>query len=399
MGTATATWTFDSNSQSWSGQGAASGQSLTWVSTGGDTTPGCLSNSLTGPSGSGYWLLQGSWNSLFGLPSTAVVTQVGGGSGDQHAWYCSTFSNAAASTEGPFTFCDGSGALQGTFSTGMGYSAASAIWSVVPAGAIAVPVALQNGTSTVQFRLNASLATSALNATSRPTAFAATTGAGYANPTNAYDGNTSTYSEGNASSPNNTSGSVTLAEVWKTFSTVSGSPSSLVLKVTSQVFALSNNAFARIEYSLDSGTSWTTIYSATATRATTTDQVTLPANQNLAAVQVRCTASATTTVQNVGGRLIYTPSHSDHFIYEISIAATANGTNTLLFDDVQLTVTYTASGTASPSGVTAATAVNAPTGTGAAIATPTGVTAATAIGTATSQTLQASLQVSSLFGF
>lgn len=123
----------------------------------------------------------------------------------------------------------------------------------------------------------------------RPTAFTAFSTPGYSSPANAADGNAGTFSAGP-----NTAG-ILNEEDWSGFSTITGTPTQVLLKVTSAANCTSSsNDGVEIQYSKD-GThnNDTLIYQlglfagvAPQPRALQTDVITLPTTQNPANVRV-----------------------------------------------------------------------------------------------------------------
>ena len=111
------------------------------------------------------------------------------------------------------------------------------------------------------------------------------------NPNFAIDGNMTTFADVLMSGTE--TGSVTLT--LSTASPTSASWTSLTLNVLSSViYTIGPNATGVLKYSLDGGTSFTTIYSKTnANRAQQIDSVAIPTDQNLALVRVVATLSTT----------------------------------------------------------------------------------------------------------
>lgn len=109
-------------------------------------------------------------------------------------------------------------------------------------------------------------------------------------PTAAFDQNFST-----AGTCGDSSVSMTPeTEVWSGFvnSIYATAQISVTLKINSSVTKINGtgaNTTGKLEYSLDGGSTWTTVYSVTGTtvRAVTTDAISLPVTQNLTLVQVR----------------------------------------------------------------------------------------------------------------
>ena len=117
----------------------------------------------------------------------------------------------------------------------------------------------------------------------RPSAYSTP---GYNNPANAYDGNSTTYSLGNGSGY---SGNCCNDEKWHGFSAVTGTPTSIVLKVTSQVGGTSPCS-ALLAYATDGGGNPDTykyIYTGALNRSQRTDDVTLSNSQDLTKVLVQ----------------------------------------------------------------------------------------------------------------
>ena len=166
MATTTVTWHFTSTSQSWVFTASGTGNSGAWQSTGGDTgapggDAGCLNNVTTGKNhtGAGHWRLSGTWAAIFGIPSNATVTQVGGISGNQHSWSCATYTTGAASTEGPFAVYQSDGTtLIGTFTTGNAYSSTTA-YARPTASAVSIIGGLQPASTSVILQLAGSVNT------------------------------------------------------------------------------------------------------------------------------------------------------------------------------------------------------------------------------------------------
>jgi hypothetical protein len=119
------------------------------------------------------------------------------------------------------------------------------------------------------------------------------TGTTITNIQNFFDGSTTTF--GSLATTNASSSSRSAQITAQGMSPTSAPWSSLVLNVRTSVTANPANCNAQLEYSLDGGSTYTTIYNLSATtRALTTDQITLANNQNLALIKIRATVQCTT---------------------------------------------------------------------------------------------------------
>lgn len=116
----------------------------------------------------------------------------------------------------------------------------------------------------------------------RPTTYTKTGSVNYTNPAYAYDENQTTYAYG-YDSPHLM---VDCGTKWHGFPAASGSPTLIELKVLSKVAVSGDEGYSGALYSLNGGSSWTTIYSTLNTRAETTDSITLPNSQDLTLVQI-----------------------------------------------------------------------------------------------------------------
>ena len=124
--------------------------------------------------------------------------------------------------------------------------------------------------------------------TVRPTAANATPGQiPYSNPTNAEDGNLSTFSGGTATM------NLGSGEIWSAFGSVTGTPTLINLKISSAANCGTVNDGIELDYSLDGGNTWTAVYSmgifggSCTNRPQQTDVISLPLSQTLSQVQVR----------------------------------------------------------------------------------------------------------------
>lgn len=127
--------------------------------------------------------------------------------------------------------------------------------------------------------------------TYRPSTHTIVSGGGYSNPSNVWDGNASTYAVQSGKS-----GAGGGTDTWQGWSSIVGTPTSVKLKVTSQAtYPTGAHGTTKLEYSTDNGSTWTTVYTTTAARATTTDVITLSIAVNLTQLKIRATVSGTGT--------------------------------------------------------------------------------------------------------
>jgi len=124
----------------------------------------------------------------------------------------------------------------------------------------------------------------------------------YNNPRNAFDGNSTTYSLGNGSGY---AGACCAAETWYGFSAAAGTPTSIKLKVTSQVGGTSP-CTALLQYAMDGGgnpLTYTSIYALAVNRSQRTDDITLSNSQDLTKVvvygQVNCPNGSQAGIQQL----------------------------------------------------------------------------------------------------
>lgn len=109
----------------------------------------------------------------------------------------------------------------------------------------------------------------------------------YSNPTNAEDGNLSTFAAG-TNTMNLGSG-----EIWSGFGSVTGTPTLINLKISSAANCGTVNDGIELDYSLDGGSTWNIVYNmglfggSCINRPQQTDVISLPLNQTLSQVQVR----------------------------------------------------------------------------------------------------------------
>ena len=161
--TATKTWTFDSDTESWAFTYPAGANNTTdsWQSADASPSNGSLQLRISGKNKTNTDRrrdISGTWESLFGIPANSTVTEVGSGTGNSYYWRVSEYATGAAGTVGPFTFRDSSETLIGTFSSGTSFSATSN-WAQKTGTAVSVPANLQASSSTVLFRISNDLAT------------------------------------------------------------------------------------------------------------------------------------------------------------------------------------------------------------------------------------------------
>lgn len=163
MATASKTWTFTSDLQSWVATSVGTGNSCVRSSTNGHNDAGCINNGTTGRnhSGTGHFDLTGTWEALFGIASGSTVTAIMV-SGDGYWGRCATFTTGAASTDGPLELRDSGGTLLLTLVSGTAYSGTFAYANRTPSGAQqnqAIPSAQQASGTTVAIRINGSVTT------------------------------------------------------------------------------------------------------------------------------------------------------------------------------------------------------------------------------------------------
>ena len=162
MATATRTWTFDSDLESWSG--TPSGATvMQWQSGDGSPSPGCLEATLAGKNenpGASYWEIAGTWASLFSIPAGVSVTEVGTAPNNDYNWSCSEYTTGTGTNSvGPFELYDNTPTLQGTFSAEQGSVTSTTSWVTVDGSAISVPGAIQDSGTTIRLRLWVTLRT------------------------------------------------------------------------------------------------------------------------------------------------------------------------------------------------------------------------------------------------
>jgi len=117
----------------------------------------------------------------------------------------------------------------------------------------------------------------------------------YINAANAFDGNPSTFAAGCFNTACGT--------IWSGFGADSGTITAITLKVTSQASVTAIGGQTFVEYSLDGGSTWITIYSLASfgSHPLLTDAVSLPLTQNFANVQVQgwFNSSATSQINEI----------------------------------------------------------------------------------------------------
>lgn len=111
-------------------------------------------------------------------------------------------------------------------------------------------------------------------------------GNAYANPANAFDDDTATFSRGTADSAVHPQ---TASCRWKTWAAASGAYSSLVLRIDNKVTVSGSTGavIARLEYSTNGGSTFNSVYGASASRARMVDEIVIPASTDLAQLRVR----------------------------------------------------------------------------------------------------------------
>lgn len=141
-----------------------------------------------------------------------------------------------------------------------------------------------------------------------PTAYSPGTGTAFSNPTYAYDGNVGTAASISISGPSGTGGSTSGGEQWDTFS---AAPTGVTITgITLEVSSAANvneRGVAELQYSLDSGSTWSDLYNLNTTSggsgASTPKQyytATLLTTQDLTHVQVKATVAAVTYLPTGG---------------------------------------------------------------------------------------------------
>lgn len=138
MATATASWTYNTSTQSWVFTGG-SGSSGAFQATDGSPASGCLQATASGKNRTtaNYWELTDTWVNLFGLLPTDTVTAVGGGVADGYVWKCSNYTTGAAGcNSGPFELRTSGSVLTGTFSVAQAFSGTTAWSSNVAAASV-----------------------------------------------------------------------------------------------------------------------------------------------------------------------------------------------------------------------------------------------------------------------
>jgi len=131
-------------------------------------------------------------------------------------------------------------------------------------------------------------------------------GSGFTNPANAYDGNDTTFADGNAASASETRQSCQ----WQAWSAAGGTETAFNLEVDAEVLATgtSGSVYAAIYYSLDSGVTWKTMVTTGVAAARHVYTAAIPIGTALAGVLVRAVvfgSGNTTSSQAVIGRRIF----------------------------------------------------------------------------------------------
>jgi hypothetical protein len=124
----------------------------------------------------------------------------------------------------------------------------------------------------------------------------------YATPLNAYDNNFSTDAVG--------SDSIFLSnpktETWSGFAAGPPSPTSVTLNINSQVIGnATSGGRATLSYSLNNGSSFTTIYDTTSPLSQHTDAISLSVSQDITQIQVKATATASAVGTGAVSSLIF----------------------------------------------------------------------------------------------
>ncbi len=165
MATLDVTFSFTTNpttdSPAWSSSSGAA-TTMSWDSAFGNLAVGSLKARTAGrnKADSNYWLLQCTWQQL-GIPANSTVTAI---SLKSTATRCTEYNVGSSSTIGPYTLRDSAGTLQATMWTGRTVTAVDGAWVATGQQATqSVPSALQPASSTIQIRLEDSLATGANN--------------------------------------------------------------------------------------------------------------------------------------------------------------------------------------------------------------------------------------------
>jgi hypothetical protein len=138
--------------------------------------------------------------------------------------------------------------------------------------------------------------------------------------TNAYDAGTPpTTTSASITATADTTKSANSARIFTTWSMPSGGYTALSLNINSSCVDLMGGPYAQCsaEYSLDGGTTWDLLFSATAPTVQGTHTVTLQASQNLALLQVRVCAFGETDSLN--------PSSAQHKVWDIWTSGTLIG--------------------------------------------------------------------------
>lgn len=106
----------------------------------------------------------------------------------------------------------------------------------------------------------------------------------FTNPSNVWDGNSTTFSSATSSH----SSPLAYEDTWQGWPSASGSPTAIKLKITSQasVSGSGDTVTIKLRYSLDGGSTYTNVYQTSVSRALTTDVITLPNAQNLTQVKI-----------------------------------------------------------------------------------------------------------------
>ncbi len=152
MATATKTWDFLSNQQSWT---TVNGSNATtaWQTGGGSPASGCIESTIAGRTVASVttWQIAGTWETLFGIATGQTVTQVGTPS--DYSWTLTTYTTGSRSTSGAFNAIVAGVTKQLSAPIG---STGTTAWARAAGSSVAIS---DLGSSVVTFALLSALAT------------------------------------------------------------------------------------------------------------------------------------------------------------------------------------------------------------------------------------------------
>lgn len=111
-------------------------------------------------------------------------------------------------------------------------------------------------------------------------------GNAYSNPANAHDNNTTTFADGTADTASDPE---TASCRWKTWAAASDAYTALVLRIDNEITlsGTTGDVVGSLEYSINGGSTWNTVYNTATARARVTDEITLTAGLDLSQLRVR----------------------------------------------------------------------------------------------------------------